>query len=159
MADTKDLATARGIFDNLCTAIEKRKWKYDKDASKLLVHFEVTGEDIPMKFIMMVIPGHQIINLISPMPFKMKENKRVEGAIATCIATYGLPDGCFDYNIDDGSIMLRLTASYRGSLIGEELFQYMISYGCAVVDKYNDQFMGLNAGMLSIDDIIAKEKE
>ena len=49
-----------------------------------------------------------------------------------------------------------MTVFFRESLIGEGLFQYMISCSCAMVDKYNDQFLALDKGILSITDFIAK---
>ena len=80
----------------------------------------------------------------------------MEGAIATCAASFGMADGSFDYDLSDGTIVFRMTASFRESLIGEGLFQYMISCSCAMVDKYNDQFLALDKGIMSITDFIAK---
>ena len=135
----------------------KRRWNLQsKDEEKLLVHFGVSGDDIPMQFILIVDAERQLIRLMSPMPFKMSESKRMEGAIATCAASFGMADGSFDYDLSDGTIVFRMTASFRESLIGEGLFQYMISCSCAMVDKYNDQFLALDKGIMSITDFIAK---
>lgn len=156
MVDEKKMALAKQVYLTLCEAIENRGWKYGKDEEKLLVHFGVNGEDIPMKFILLVDVERQLIRLMSPMPFKMSESKRMEGAIATCVASYGMADGSFDYDLSDGTIVFRMTASFRESLIGEGLLQYMISCSCAMVDKYNDQFLALDKGIMSITDFIAK---
>ena len=88
------------------------------------------------------------------MPFKMDETKRVEGALITSYANYKLADGSFDYNLGDGSIIFRMTSSFRESLIGAELFKYMISCAAYSVDKYNDQFFMVSKGMLSVDDFV-----
>ena len=128
-----------------------------KDEEKLLVHFGVSGDDIPMQFILVVDAERQLVRLMSPMPYKMSEGKRMEGAIATCAASYGMADGSFDYDLSDGEIVFRMTASFRESLIGEGLLQYMISCSCAMVDKYNDQFLAIDKGLMSITDFIAKE--
>ena len=55
------------------------------------------------------------------------EDKRVDGAIAVCVANNGLNDGCFDYDVRDGEIRFRLTSSYRESTPGTALFEYMIA--------------------------------
>lgn len=155
MADKMELA--KQVYKTLCEAVERREWNFGKDEEKLLVHFGVSGDDIPMQFIIVVDADRQLIRLMSPMPFKMSEDKRVEGAIATCAASFAMADGSFDYDLSDGEIVFRMTASFRDSLIGDGLFQYMISCSCAMVDKYNDQFLAINKGLISIADFIAKE--
>ena len=156
MVDEKKMELAKQVYQTLCEAIERREWNFGKDEEKLLVHFGVSGDDIPMKFILIVDAERQLIRLMSPMPFKMSESKRMEGAIATCAASFGMADGSFDYDLSDGTIVFRMTASFRESIIGEGLFQYMISCSCAMVDKYNDQFFALDKGIMSITDFIAK---
>ena len=147
---------AKQVYQTLCDAIERRDWNFEKDEEKLLVHFGVNGDDIPMQFILIVDAERQLIRVMSPLPFKMSESKRMEGAIAACAASYGMADGSFDYDLSDGAIVFRMTASFRESLIGEGLFQYMISCSCAMVDKYNDQFLALDKGIMSITDFISK---
>ena len=150
------MANAQQVYETLCKALDRRGWKYGKDEEKLLVHFGVRGDDIPMNFIIYVDAERQLVRLMSPLPFKMSEEKRMEGAIATCAATYGMADGSFDYDLSNGEIVFRMTASIRESQLGEGLFQYMMSCACAMVDKYNDQFLALDKGIMSIADFIAK---
>ncbi len=157
MVDEKKMELAKQVYQTLCEAIERREWKFGKHEEKLLVHFGVNGDDIPMQFILIVDAERQLIRLMSPLPFKMSESKRMEGAIATCVASYGMADGSFDYDLSDGTIVFRMTASFRESLIGEGLFQYLISCSCAMVDKYNDQFLAIDKGIMSIADFISKD--
>lgn len=155
MADENVIALAKNVYSTLCAAIEKREWHFDKDEENMVVHFVVSGDDIPMQFIMVVDAECQLVRLMSPMTFKMSESKRIDGAIATCAASAGLVDGSFDYDLGDGTIVFRMTASFRESTIGEGLFQYMISCSCAVVDEYNDKFLAIDKGIMSIADFIA----
>ncbi len=156
MADEKKIELAKQVYKTLCDAIDSREWTYDKDEDDLIVRFGVSGDDIPMRFIIVVDADRQLIRVLSFMPFNMCEEKRIEGALATCEATFRLTDGSFDYNIFDGSIAFRMTASFRESIIGEELFQYMISCSCVTVDRYNDQFLAIDKGILSVEDFIDK---
>ena len=151
------MANAQQVYETLCKALDRRGWKYGKDEEKLLVHFGVRGDDIPMNFIIYVDAERQLVRLMSPLPFKMSEEKRMEGAIATCAATYGMADGSFDYDLSNGEIVFRMTASIRESQLGEGLFQYMMSCACAMADKYNDQFLALDKGIMSIADFLAKK--
>ncbi len=157
MVDEKKMARAKQVYKTLCDAIESRKWHFEKDDEKLLVYFTVTGDDIPMQFILVIDAERQLIRLMSPMPYKMSEEKRMEGAIAACVASFGMIDGNFNYDLSDGEIVFRMAASFRESLIGEGLFQYMISCSCAMVDMYNDKFLAIDKGLMSISDFIAKE--
>lgn len=155
MADEKKMELAKQVYQTMCDAIDRRNWRYGKDEEKLLVHFGVNGDDIPMQFILIVDADRQLIRVMSQLPFKMSEDKRMEGAIATCVASYGMADGSFDYDLSNGAIVFRMTASFRDSVIGEGLFQYLISCSCAMVDKFNDQFLAIDKGLLSIGDFIA----
>lgn len=156
MAEENKKILAKEVYNTLCGAIERREWNYEKDEEKLVVHFGVSGDDIPMQFILVVDEERQLIRLMSPMPFNMSEDKRMEGAIATCVASFGMADGSFDYDLAEGRIVFRMTASFRESVIGEGLFQYMISCACAMVDEYNDKFLAIDKGIMSINDFIAK---
>lgn len=154
MADEKNNAFAKTVFTTLCDVMERRGWKYEKDEKDLTVHFIVSGDDIPMQFILVIDAERQLIRLMSPLPFKMSEDKRIDGAIATCAASFGLADGSFDYDLTEGRIIFRMTASFRESLIGEELFHYMIECSCVTVDEYNDKFLAIDKGLLSVSDFI-----
>ena len=156
MADNK-MELAQQVYQTLCGALNSREWKYGKDEEKLLVHFGVNGDDLPMDFIIIVDAERQLVRLMSPLNFKISEEKRMEGAIATCAVTFGLADGCFDYDLSNGRIVFRMATTYRGSQIGEDLFHYMISCACAMVDAYNDKFLALDKGLISVSDFIEKK--
>lgn len=157
MADENRSKQAQAVYKTLCTALDNREWSYEKKEEGLMVHFSVSGDDIPMRIIIFVDEERQMIRLLSPFPFEMAEDKRMEAALAVCVASRGKADGSFDYDLTNGEIIFRMTESYRGSEIGEELFQYMISYACDMVDSYNDRFLALSKGYLGIKDFIEKE--
>ncbi len=155
MADENKLKLAKEVYAGLCTALDNRDWTYTKDEEHLIVTFDVNGEDIPMRFIVMVDIERQLVRMISPLPFKFSKEKRIDGAIATCAATFGLADGSFDYDIATGSVVFRLTATYNGSKIGDGLFRYLIKCAAVTVDQYNDKFLAIDKGFLSISDFIS----
>lgn len=157
MADEMKMARAKAVYEQLCTALEHRNWTFDKVEEDLVVRFMVNGDDIPLQMAMFVEAEKELVTLLSPFPFKMSEDKLMEGAIAACTASFGMADGSFDYDITQGGIAFRLVASYRGSNLSEGVLQYMISCSCAMADKYNDRFLALNKGMISIEDFINME--
>lgn len=155
MTDNK-MERAMQVYHTLCSALDNRGWRYERNEDKLLVRFGVRGDDIPLEFVILVDADRQLVRLLSPLAFKMNEDKRLEGAIATCAVSYRMADGSFDYDLSDGEIVFRMTSTYRESQLGEGIFHYMISCACAMVDKYNDQFLALDRGLLSISDFIQR---
>ncbi len=156
MADEKQIALATKVYQTLCQALDNRNWTYTKEEDRLLVHFNVNGDDIPMRMLVVVDVERQLIRLLSYLPFKMGESKRMEGAIAACAISNRLADGSFDFDLSDGTVIYRMTASFRESVIGTGLFEYLIDCACATVDNYNDQFLAIDKGLLSISDFLAK---
>ena len=142
---------AKKVYATLCEALDERNWKYEKVDDDLLVHFSVNGDDLPIQYIIFVDVDRQLIRLLSHMSFDMSEDKRIDGAIATCHATYGLRDGSFDYDLSDGKIVYRMTSAFLDNEVPVSVIQYMIDFTGAVVDKYNDKFFALNKGFLTIE--------
>lgn len=157
MSDAKKLKQAQQVYNTICSALDKRNWRYTKHEDDLVVTFGVNGDDLPMEYVVAADSKSQLIRLISRLPVKMSESKRVEGAIAVCAASYGMVDGNFEYDISDGEITFVMNATFRDSLIGTELIEYMIDCSCAMVDKYNDMFLMLNKDMMSLADFIQKK--
>ena len=155
MADKKMLA--QQVYQTVCAALEARDWKYKKEEADLLVRSGVRGDDLPIEFVIAVDEERQLIRVLSPLPFKMSEDNRVDGAIAVCAANFGMVDGSFDYDLANGRIVFRMTASFRESTIGQLLIQYMISCTIAMVDEYNDKFLALNSGVMKVEAFFQKD--
>lgn len=157
MAEEQRNKNAETVFQTLCETLDDRNWKYDKHPEDFVVHFIVSGDDIPMEFVVFIDPEKELVRMLSRLPFAFGEEKRVEGAIATCQATFKLVDGSFDYDFKTGRILFRLTSSFRGSLISKELIAYMIDCACYTVDEYNDKFLMIEKGMLSLEDFLKQD--
>ena len=157
MADEKKLEQARLVYATVCQALDAREWTYDKFEDDLTVTFGVSGDDLPMRLVISVDVDRQLVRILSPLTFNMSEEKRVEGAIAACAASYGMADGSFDYDLSDGTVVFRINAAFHKSHIGVELIQYMIECSMAMVDHYNDRFLALDKGMITIAEFINNE--
>lgn len=155
MATTeKGLKLAKDAYATLCNAFDEQGWHYTKHEEDLIITLGLNGDDIPMQFIVHCDAERQLIKVLSFLPFKMSEDKRIEGAVATSYVNYKLADGVFGYNVGDGSIFFKMTSSFRESLIGKELFNYMVACATYTVDRYNDQFLMLSKGTLSLEDFV-----
>ncbi len=152
-----NMQKAKEIFDALVNMLDTRDWKYDKFEDDLVIKSGIKGEDLPIEFIVVVKPKNQVVQLLSRLPFEIPEEKRVDAAIAVCVANNGLVDGSFDYDISDGQITFRLTSSYRESTLGADLFEYMILVSAGTIDDYNDKFFMIAKDMMSVQQFIEKE--
>ena len=154
MADEKKIRKAIEVYNSLCDVIKGIGWKHNCNYEGLTIDFEVTGEDLPISFIIIVDIERQMIRFFSPLPFKVSEEKAIEFAVAVCAASNGLVDGNFVYDLEKQSVMFKLTAVFMDSDIGEGLLRYMIQCAGSTVDQYNDKFLALNKGFIGIDAFI-----
>lgn len=155
MAEKRELMDALATYQTICDALDNRNWKYQKDEEKLLVRFNVSGDDLQMSFIIFVDIDRQLVRLISWLPFKA--TKRVEDiSCAVLQANYRMVAGSFDFNYKDGAIAYRLTASYQGAVLGEGAINYLIDCSANTVDDYNDEFLMLEKGEITLEQFMKK---
>lgn len=152
MEDEKKLKKARMVFDTVCATLDAKEFKYDKDEDELAVTYMVGGDDIPMLMVIRIDAERELVRLLSPVPAVFEGDKKIEGAIATCQANYNLADGSFDYGYKEGKVLFRMTSSFCDSLISGELLEYMMGCAAFTVDAYNDKFLMLALGKLSLEE-------
>ena len=157
MREEINMKNAKEVFDTLVKALNDLDWTFKKNEDDLVIISAVKGDDIPIEFIVKVNPKNEVVQFLSKLPFNMPEDKRVDGAIAVCVANYGLVDGSFDYDLRDGEILFRLTSSYRESTLSEDLFEYMIMVAASTVDQYNDKFFMIAKGMMTVQQFLEQE--
>ena len=154
MAEEK-LARAQKVYETLCATLDFHNLKYKRNDDLFSIECGVQGEDLPMEITIRVESDRQLIMLLSHLPFIVPEDKRLDVAIATSIINNGLVDGSFDYDIADGHIFFRMTSSFIESEIGNDLFTYMLVCSFRTIDEYNDKFLMLGKGMITIENFIS----
>lgn len=154
MTDATQLKLAKNEYALLCEMLDNRNWHYDKDEENLTIRVTVTGDDLPMQLIIRIDVERQLAVLYSSMPFEVPADMRVPMAVAVSLANCGIVDGGFDYDVEDGHLLFRLTASFRESLISSEVFDYMVDASCSMIDEYNDKFFLVVMQKMSIEQIV-----
>ncbi len=152
----QDVKSVKNAMAIICQAFDEKGWRYTVEEDNYKVKLKFDGEDFPIELIFRCFDTRNLIQILSFLPFKMSEDKRTEGAIATSHANYQLADGCFDYKMADGTILFRMCATYRDSIISAELIHYLVECTYFTVEKYNEQFFMISKGMTSIEDFIAE---
>ena len=154
MSEEMNLAHAQKTFLKLCSALDKHNWKYTKNLEELRIDCGAQGEDLPMDIVIKVEAKRMIIALLSKLPFTVQDAARLDMAIAVSAVNYLLVDGSFDYNITNGSLFFRMTNSFLESEMGDDMFTYMLMCSCITIDEYNDKFLMLAKGLMTIDQFI-----
>ena len=154
MLEEKDLKQAKTVYKSLCDMLDARDWHYKRDDEALMIYSGAQGDDLPMQFRIEVDQVRQLVTLLSQMPFTVPENRRAELAVAVSQANNGMVDGSFDYDYTSGIIIFRLTSSYRESLIGKDLFEYMLMCSLTTIDNYNDKFLAVSKNDMTVEDIL-----
>lgn len=146
---------AQEIFERFCNYLKSVDWHFDTDTSNgnFIILASARGDDLLINFIVQVDPQRQLISLFSNMPFNMDKEKLFEGAVATSIINHLLADGSFDYDVHDGSILFRMTTSWRGGAISDDVFEYLMMVAYKTIDEYNDKLLMISKGVMSVDDL------
>lgn len=154
MAEEKEIRQAKATYDTLCEMLKERDWHYESDEDNFTIMCGARGEDLPMEIRIQVDPERLIVTLLSQMPFSVPEDKRVEMALAVSAINFSLVDGSFDYNFVDGTMLFRMTSSYRESLVGKDMFEYMLYVSCKTIDDYNDKLLMIIKEKMTLEDLV-----
>ena len=154
MAEQDKLALARATFETLCSALDKAKVKYTRNDENWRVDYTFKGEDLLMPFMMIVDPDRSFVRLISPLSPRVKENKRLDVAVALSLLNFRLAFGCFDLDMADGELRFRMVNCFRDTPLSEEVFTMMLQTGHAIVEKYNDKLFALAADIISLEQFV-----
>lgn len=147
---------AKVVFDSLVAHLNNIKLNFAQEEleDRFVIRFNMSGDDIPMRFFLYVNPNQRIITLHSPQPVKFPEDKMDIGCKAICAINYRLSDGDFQIDIRDGEVLFNMSNSYAGSLISDEVFNYMLGMSINIVDEFNDKLLMLSKGLIDLDTLL-----
>lgn len=151
-------STGREVYEVFKAYLDKRKFTYTPKDDEMVIILTVHGEDLPQPTIIRVLDDRKVVQVLSPIPSKIPEDKRADAAIAVAVANYGLINGSFDLDMSDGEIRYRVAQGFMDCDFPMELANYIMQIVFFTTDKYNDRFFMLGKGMLSLADFISKEK-
>lgn len=141
-------------FATICQALEENDWKYKKNEEDLVIECGAQGDDLPMELAIKVDARRQFVMLFSRLPFAIQEDKRLDVAVGVSAVNNELADGCFDYDVTTGRMYFRMTNTFMESKMDKEVFTYMLFCSCQTIDQYNDKFLMLSKGMLSMEQFL-----
>lgn len=150
------MAEGKAVFDSLVQHLHNIKLNFEAKEleDRFMIKFNMSGDDIPMRFFIYVNPAHQIITLHSPQPVTFPADKIDLACKAICAINYRLTDGDFQIDVRDGEVLFNMSNSYAGSLISNDVFNYMLGMSINIVDEFNDKLLMLSKGMIDLDTLM-----
>ena len=159
MTDEMKIQHARAMYEKTKEMLIEKEVKFQTDDEKMVINFIMGGDDIPMDILIVSDAGGQKLRTLSKMPLTVNPDKMVEMATAVCIANNGLYMGNFDYVLTEGVIFFAIQQSFLGTDLSKELIDLMVAATIDAVDKYNDRFLMLDKGMLTLEKFIEMEQQ
>ena len=147
------------VYQMIKDHLNGRKFHFEAHDDDLVITLTVHGEDLPQLTIIRVMDDRDVIQVLSPIPGNIPEEKRAEAAVAVAAANMGMINGSFDFDLKDGEIRFRVAQSYAGIEPSEELIEYILGIAFFTTDKFNDKFFMYQKGMLSLEEFIKKADE
>ena len=143
----------RNVFKSLVQHLHNIKLNFEEKEleDRFMIKFNMSGDDIPMRFFIYVNPDKRLVTLHSPMPVTFPADKIDLACKAICAINYRLSDGDFQIDVRDGEVLFNLSNSYAGSLLAADVFDYMLGMSINIVDEFNDKLLMLSKGLIDLD--------
>lgn len=140
------------VFETLKSALTKKDWNYHEIPGENAIISNATGEDFPINYIFRIDSERSGVVFKTDTIANFDKDRREIGAIATCIANHSLVYGHFDFDLATGNLHYTLFDSLFDSNVGEDFFLNIMSAAISVADRYNDRFLLLSKGLITIMD-------
>lgn len=147
------------VYERIKRHLRDRDLKFNTHDEDLTITLIAQGDDLPQPTIIHVIDRVSVVQIVSPIPGKIPEDKRMEAAVALAIANWGMINGSFELDMSDGEIRFKIAQSYDGTELNEEIMDYMLGITFVTTDKFNDKFFALGMGLMSLEQFIQKVSE
>lgn len=153
MSETEKYKLALSTFKTICAMLDEGDWHYDVNEKKLSITFVLKGDYFNLDIKIVVDPDRSRVTLFIFAPFTVPNDKRIDVALAVNMINSLLINGCFDFNIKDGSILFRMTNSFRDSELSKDVFAYMLYCSCMTAGKYDDKLFMISKGAFNLEQL------
>ena len=131
--------------------------RFEAHEEDLMIAFPMYGGELPQRVFFRVLDERDMFQVLSVLPDRIPEDRRVDAAVAVAVANYGIVNGSFDLDVTDGEIRFRLAQCYKGLEPGEDLIDYVLGVTVFTTDKYIGLFHKLGSGEMSLEQFLDRE--
>ncbi len=133
--------------------LDNIKWKYERDDKKRTVATTAVGRDLKINLRMVVSEDRQLMYVKSAMPFTVPQDRRDVVGKAVTYANFSMLNGCFEYDYDH-YLGYKIVVPFFDTVLSEKICHYMVMLTCQMVDKFNDKFLELIQGKMTLKDFV-----
>ena len=151
-------AAAQKVYQAFIDHMTKKGFHFDRHDDDLVISMIAQGEDLPQPTIIRVLAERDIVQIVSPIPYNIPDDKRQEAAVAAAVANYGIINGSFDFDIRDGEVRYRITHYYGDTEMTEKQVEYLLQCIWFTTDNYNEKFFMLGMGKMTLQEFIEADK-
>ena len=141
-------------YEQLCNVVKEKYASYEKNIEELSVLFNAGSINAPLWLNVALEIGVNWATVRSSELVAFGEDKRFEGAVAVCHANHEVGGG-FDYNLNNGGVIFRLTTFNLNAERLKENIESLIAGAVDAVNRFRDKFLMLAEGRLSIKEFIS----
>ena len=152
-----NLIAAKSVYQAIASALDKQQYRYKSDPDNLCFYLGFSTDCLNIELHISIDPQHEVFHFISILPFTFPEDKLLEGAMVATIANHNLIHGNFDFDFSTGNMLFKLTNYYLNGYINEDCVVSLLEITLHTVNQYDDQFLAVAKGYMSISDFIDKE--
>lgn len=127
--------------------LDDANWKYIVEENQ--IYYSYQGNNLIMEFYIEIDETRQCISFNSEIASRFTQEQYVCGAMACCVANYGLRYGCFNI-LNDGRILYSVT-NFMNDRCGEKAFYFITEHIHQTCDFYNDKFLALQKEQIDFD--------
>ena len=126
---------SRDLFDKMA-----QKDSRITNEEKNVLEGDFTSEPFNVHIKLSIYPENGLMAIFSLLPFDVPPAKSSEMAKLICSINYNdLYAGNYDYNVEQGKVIFRLSMPFRNSILSKELIEECIEYTVSTVSKYNNK--------------------
>ena len=149
------------IVDVLRDWLDSDDWHYEYDAERHVIRAGITL-DCKLRsarvFIPIRVDGSYIVNIVSPISGDPKNMGELVKYVA--MANFGLPNGNFDIDVEDGEIRYKTYVNCKGlEKLPDEIIKDSIYAGWFTMERYGNGIAALAMGFSDAETEIKKAED
>jgi len=141
------------VFETVCEILKEYGWPFIFNGQKTQIDCMAAGGDFDFMMRFLLHTERKLFRIKAYLPFKIKEDKRVDAALAFAKLNHIAEGGSFDFNFVSGDAFFRLFSTYDDSCISKKVFKKMIGYAYRGVDEYAGSILGVSEGVTDWKDL------
>jgi len=115
---------------------DKQGWSYHKVEDKPVIRTGFTGDNGQWQCVAIAGPKDEHLMFLSLLPCQASRSRRKATAELLTRINYGLNQGCFEMDLDDGEIRFRTTLSLASPEAPSELVEHLVFSNLSIVDHF-----------------------